>query len=54
MGDIAESIKASKENPNFEGDVVITPVGYVFIYGPRTKNGINTSTMKPNSTNIII
>ena len=52
MGDISESIKASKENPNFEGDVVITPGGYGFIYGPGTKNGTNVDKMKPDSTNM--
>lgn len=51
-GDIDLSIKSSKENPNFEGDVVITSSGYVFIYGPGTKNGTDVKSMKPDSTNV--
>lgn len=52
MGDISESIKTFKENPNFEGDVVITPGGYAFIYGPGTKNGTDVNKMKPDSSNM--
>lgn len=52
MGDIAESVKASKENPNFEGDMVTTPGGYLFIYGPGTQNGTNDRKMKPDSTSM--
>ncbi|MBO9693373.1 DUF6443 domain-containing protein [Chryseobacterium sp.] len=52
MGDISESIKHSKKNPNFEGDVVITPGGYAFIYGPGTKNGTDRKKMKPDSTSM--
>ncbi len=52
MGDISESIKASKENPNFEGDIVITPGGYGFIYGPGTKNGTDVNKMRPDFNNM--
>ena len=51
-GDISASIKSSESNPDFEGDIVITPGGYMFIYGPGTKNGIDRDKMKPDATDL--
>nr|WP_228441748.1 DUF4329 domain-containing protein [Chryseobacterium lacus] len=45
--------KENSKNPNYEGDVVITSGGYMFIYGPGTQNdGKRSREMTPVRTDL--